>query len=109
MAIYKDNLDKPISLDFLKPTRSNNIGTVNHVFCKFQLGADEIGFAEDPTMHAMNQIGDWTKTDKGMWCVENATDLKLHIQHDISTLLFHIAVTGKLTPKHSTFWTLKFG
>lgn len=108
MAIYKDKLDKPISLDFLKPKHSNNIGTVNHVFCKFQLGA-EIGFVEDPTMHAMQEIAQWTKTDKGMWCVENATDLKLHIQRDISTLLYHIAVTGKLTPKHLTFWMLKFG
>lgn len=107
MAIIKRNLDEPISLDFLKPKHSNNIGTVNHVFCKFQLD-EEIGFNEDPTMHAMSRIGDWTKTDKGMWCVENATDLKLYIQRDISTLLFHVAVTGKLTPKHSTFWTLKF-
>ncbi len=108
MAIYKD-LATPISLDFLKPKNSKNIlGTVHHVFYKITVGA-EMGFAEDPTMHAMQEIGNWTKTSAGAWCVENATDLKLHIHHDISTLVFHVGVTGKLTQKHSTFWMLKFG
>ncbi len=109
MAVFKRNLDDPISLDFLKPKNSKNIlGTVHHVFYKTTVGA-EIEFAEDPTMHAMQEIGNWTKTPAGAWCVENASDLKLHIVRDISTLLFHVGVTGKLTQKHSTFWMLKFG
>lgn len=108
MAIASRNYQEPLNLDFLKPKNSNfAFGTVQHCFYKFIVGT-EIQFAEDIDVHAIKELVSWTMTPAGSWCVINATDLKMHVQLDVSTLQYAVAVTGKLSPKNSTFWLLKF-
>jgi hypothetical protein len=52
---------------------------------------------------------DWTKTDQGRWCCENATELSLHTHQDIASFTINYAITGMLTEKQQTFYRLKFG
>ena len=102
---------EPIRLDFLGSKRSEDLPwerRSNHVLYKSKLGA-EIEMAADPEEVVITQIHKWLQTEDGEWCVENATDLECHFHLDHSTLYYHIAVVGKLSPKHSTFHTLKFG
>jgi hypothetical protein len=69
---------------------------------------EELGAADDYLKLVLAKIRDWTFTAEGKWCVENATDLECHFHLDHSTLYYQLAIVGKLSPKHSTFRTLKF-
>ena len=80
-----------------------------HVLYKFTLGT-EFGLAEDPTESSIQkQIFEWSQSVAGKWCVEKATDLECHFNLSYDTMNYTHVVVGKLSPKHSTFHTLKFG
>ena len=40
-------------------------------------------------------ILDWSQSEKGKWCCENATELTLHRQMDHTSLIVQNIVTGK--------------
>jgi len=64
---------------------------------------------EDPEIYAAGPILDWQNTEAGAWVMENAIDkLKFNIMPDYNILGYRVTITGKLTPKATTYFTLKF-
>ena len=91
----------PIRLDFLGSKRSEDLPwerRSKHVLYKFTLGTD-----------IQKQIFEWSQSVAGKWCVEKATDLECHFNLSYDTMNYTVVVVGNLSPKHSTFHTLKFG
>ena len=64
---------------------------------------------EDPEIYAAGPILDWQNTEAGTWVMENAIDKpSFHITPDHNSYGYRVTITGKLTPKASTYFTLKF-
>jgi hypothetical protein len=89
----------PLQLNFLIPSRTR---VVLH---RFSLIEETIHL--EPNY--LEYIIDWTKTDQGRWCCENATEISLHTHQDIAAFTINYAITGMLTEKQQTFYRLKFG
>ena len=88
----------PLPLPFLMPARTKI------VLYRFSLPEGTIHAEPDYIKHIL----DWTKTDQGKWCCNNATEITLHTHQDISSFTIKYAITGMLTEKQQTFYRIKF-
>lgn len=74
---------------------------------KYVLHKFTMGDVEDVEIYAAEPIYAWQQTPEGKFCMEKATDIEWHTTWDYAYFGHRIIITGYLTPKHATFWTLK--
>jgi hypothetical protein len=68
-----------------------------------------MGDCEDPYLYAAFPISEWQDTEKGKWVMENVIEPPVfHIEPDMLTMGYMVAITGKLNPEAETFFKLKF-
>jgi len=64
---------------------------------------------DDPDICAAGPIFDWQQTDAGKWIMKNSTVIpQFHIAPDMNTYGYRVTITGDLTPKAKTYFTLKY-
>ena len=100
MSIAQYGFNEREDLSFLGPKRTKM------VLHRFSLDVHLNNFPLDSDH--FKYLMDWVKTDKGKWCCENATELTMHRQMDPAMLLMNHLITGMLTEKQQTFFTIKF-
>lgn len=77
------------------------------VYERYILHEFRMGDVEDLDIYVAQPIYEWQQTDAGKFCMEKATDLEYHTQHDYATMGYHVVITGYLRGKHATFYALK--
>lgn len=102
MSVAQYGYDRKEDLSYLGPKRTKII------LHRFSLDTGLNNFAKD-NFDCYDVISEWTQTEKGKWCCENATELTLHRNMDPVTLTMQHAIIGMLTEKQQTFFTIKFG
>jgi hypothetical protein len=64
---------------------------------------------EDPYLYAGFPIAEWQATEKGQWVMQNVTEEPIfHIYPNVDTMGYRVVITGNLSPKQRTYFTLKF-
>jgi hypothetical protein len=66
-----------------------------------------MGDVEDPEIYCAHPIYEWQQTPAGKWCMEKATDPTFNIIPDPMTMGYRVTITGYLSGKHATYWSLK--
>jgi hypothetical protein len=74
---------------------------------KYILHEFNMSDVEDPEIYCAEPIYNWQQTPEGKFCTEKGTDLEYHIHPDPATFGYKVIITGYLSDKHATFWTLK--
>jgi hypothetical protein len=64
---------------------------------------------EDPYLYAASPIWEWQQTEKGKWVMENVIAPPLfHIEPDMRSMGYFVAITGKLAPEAEIYFRLKY-
>lgn len=67
-----------------------------------------IGDVEDPDLVASMTVAKWMDTPHGRYVDKHAKDVKLHWSKDPASYGHVYFLSGKLEPKHLTYFRLKF-
>ena len=74
---------------------------------KYKLHEFTMGDVEDVEIYMAQPIYEWQQTPAGKWCMEKATEITYHTMFDHSAYGHRVVITGYLSGKHATFWSLK--
>jgi hypothetical protein len=74
---------------------------------KYKLHEFTMGDVEDVEIYMAQPIYEWQQTPAGKWCMEKATEITYHTMFDNSAYGHRVVITGYLSGKHATFWSLK--
>jgi hypothetical protein len=100
MSVAQYGFNDREDLSYLGPKRTKMI------LHRFALDSNLNNFGD--RFDHYHHLTEWATSDKGKWCCENATEMTLHKQMDASSLMMHYLITGMLTEKQLTFFTIKF-
>ena len=74
---------------------------------KYKLHEFTMGDVEDVDIYMAQPIYEWQQTPAGKWCMEKATEITYHTMFDHGAYGHRVVITGYLSGKHATFWSLK--
>ena len=74
---------------------------------KYKLHEFTMGDVEDVDIYMAQPIYEWQQTPAGKFCMEKATEITYHTMFDHSAYGHRVVITGYLSGKHATFWSLK--
>lgn len=67
-----------------------------------------MGDVDDIDIYCAQPIGEWQKTEKGQWIMENATDLRYYTSPDLTTMGHRVAIRGNLEEIKATEYFIRW-